>query len=130
MLRGIQTPGKLKQRTERLHALADLAAVHATLEKRSSAATPNDSRRRVRRRPPPALLGGEEERRPWPPHLLLSRIASTGSSGSWTNCVGICGSCARRLAMNGFLPSGERLSVGQLPACGGSRASLHQTSSP
>jgi len=32
MLRGPQTPGELKQRTERLHPLADLAAVQATLE--------------------------------------------------------------------------------------------------
>jgi uncharacterized protein len=31
MLRGPQTPGELKQRTERLHPLADLAAIHATL---------------------------------------------------------------------------------------------------
>jgi hypothetical protein len=33
MLRGAQTPGELKQRTERLHPLADLAAVHAALER-------------------------------------------------------------------------------------------------
>jgi uncharacterized protein YceH (UPF0502 family) len=33
MLRGAQTPGELKARTERLHPLADLAAVHATLER-------------------------------------------------------------------------------------------------
>lgn len=33
MLRGPQTPGELKGRTERLHPLADLAAVHATLER-------------------------------------------------------------------------------------------------
>ena len=33
MLRGAQTPGELKQRTERLHPLADLAAVQATLER-------------------------------------------------------------------------------------------------
>ncbi len=32
MLRGAQTPGELKQRTERMHRFADLAAVHATLE--------------------------------------------------------------------------------------------------
>ncbi len=32
MLRGAQTPGELKQRTERMHAFADLAAVHDTLE--------------------------------------------------------------------------------------------------
>jgi uncharacterized protein len=33
MLRGPQTPGELKQRTERLHPLADLGAVHAGLER-------------------------------------------------------------------------------------------------
>lgn len=33
MLRGAQTPGELKQRCERLHAFADLATVHATLER-------------------------------------------------------------------------------------------------
>ncbi len=31
MLRGAQTPGELKQRTERMHAFADLAAVHSAL---------------------------------------------------------------------------------------------------
>ncbi len=33
MLRGTQTPGELKQRADRQHAFADLAAVHETLEK-------------------------------------------------------------------------------------------------
>ena len=33
MLRGSQTPGELKQRADRLHAFADLGAVHETLEK-------------------------------------------------------------------------------------------------
>jgi uncharacterized protein len=33
MLRGPQTPGELKQRTERLHALPDLGAVHDALER-------------------------------------------------------------------------------------------------
>ena len=32
LLRGAQTPGELKQRTERLHPIADLAGVHAALE--------------------------------------------------------------------------------------------------
>ena len=32
MLRGPQTPGELKQRTERMHAFGDLSAVHDTLE--------------------------------------------------------------------------------------------------
>ena len=31
MLRGPQTPGELKQRTDRLHSFADLAAIHETL---------------------------------------------------------------------------------------------------
>jgi uncharacterized protein len=33
MLRGAQTPGELKQRTERMHAFADLAGVHETLDR-------------------------------------------------------------------------------------------------
>ncbi len=33
MLRGPQTPGELKQRTERLHGFPNLAAVHETLER-------------------------------------------------------------------------------------------------
>jgi uncharacterized protein YceH (UPF0502 family) len=33
MLRGPQTPGELKQRAERMHAFADLAGVHETLER-------------------------------------------------------------------------------------------------
>ena len=33
MLRGAQTPGELKQRTERMHAFAALASVHETLER-------------------------------------------------------------------------------------------------
>ena len=33
MLRGPQTPGELKQRAERMHAFADLDAVHETLER-------------------------------------------------------------------------------------------------
>ncbi len=33
MLRGAQTPGELKQRSERLHGFADLAAVEDTLER-------------------------------------------------------------------------------------------------
>ena len=62
MLRGIQTPGELKQRTDRLHAFADLAAVHATLEKlveRGYAERlprrPGQKEERYRQ-----LLGGEE----------------------------------------------------------------------
>jgi uncharacterized protein YceH (UPF0502 family) len=33
LLRGAQTPGELKQRTDRMHSFADLQAVHDTLER-------------------------------------------------------------------------------------------------
>ncbi|HEX2707043.1 MAG TPA: YceH family protein [Solirubrobacterales bacterium] len=64
MLRGPQTPGELKQRSERLHGFADLAAVEGTLEhlvERGHVA-------RQGRRPGQKedrysqLLGGEEEK--------------------------------------------------------------------
>jgi uncharacterized protein YceH (UPF0502 family) len=67
MLRGAQTPGELKQRTERLHPLADLNAVQATLERligRELAA-------RLDRRP-----GQKEERYT----QLLGEEAATGSA--------------------------------------------------
>ncbi|HEV3048609.1 MAG TPA: YceH family protein [Solirubrobacteraceae bacterium] len=53
MLRGPQTPGELKQRGERMHAFADLAAVHATLERLIG----RELVRRLERRP-----GHKEER--------------------------------------------------------------------
>jgi uncharacterized protein YceH (UPF0502 family) len=74
MLRGPQTPGELKQRTERMHAFADLGGVHETLERliaRGLAAA-------LERRPGQKeeryvqLLGGEEE--------TDSPVAAHGSS--------------------------------------------------
>lgn len=53
MLRGPQTPGELKQRTERMHAFADLAAVHETLH----GLIDRELVRRLERRP-----GQKEER--------------------------------------------------------------------
>ncbi|HTY96260.1 MAG TPA: DUF480 domain-containing protein, partial [Solirubrobacteraceae bacterium] len=53
MLRGPQTPGELKQRSERMYPLADLAAVHAALE----TLIDRDLARRLDRRP-----GHKEER--------------------------------------------------------------------
>jgi len=62
MLRGVQTPGELKQRADRLHAFADLSAVHETLERlveRGYAERlprrPGQKEERYRQ-----LLGGEE----------------------------------------------------------------------
>jgi len=61
MLRGPQTPGELKQRTERLFAFHDLAAIHTTLD----ALISRDLVERLQRRPGQKeeryrqLLGGE-----------------------------------------------------------------------
>ncbi len=74
MLRGPQTPGELKQRSERLHGFADLAAVEETLERlieRGDVA-------RLERRPGQKevryaqLLGGEEGEEPTPAALPAS----------------------------------------------------------
>jgi len=62
MLRGAQTPGELKQRADRLHAFADLAAVDETLDRLVDAGhverlarRPGQKEERYRQ-----LLGGEE----------------------------------------------------------------------
>lgn len=63
MLRGPQTPGELKQRTERMHAFADLAAVDETLDR----LVEGGHVARLARRPGQKedrfeqLLGGDEE---------------------------------------------------------------------
>jgi uncharacterized protein YceH (UPF0502 family) len=53
MLRGAQTPGELKQRTERMHAFGDLGGVHETLDRLIE----RELVRRLERRP-----GQKEER--------------------------------------------------------------------
>jgi uncharacterized protein len=64
MLRGTQTPGELKQRSDRLHRFPDLAAVHEALER----LTEKGHVARLERRPGQKeeryvqILGGEEER--------------------------------------------------------------------
>jgi hypothetical protein len=62
MLRGPQTPGELKQRTERLHGFADLAEVHGALDRLIERGhverlprRPGQKEERYRQ-----LLGGEE----------------------------------------------------------------------
>lgn len=64
MLRGAQTPGELKQRTERMHSFAELGGVHETLERLIG----RELVRRLDRRPgqkeeryEQLLQGGEEE---------------------------------------------------------------------
>lgn len=71
MLRGAQTPGELKQRTERVHPFADLTAVHETLERLME----RDLVERLPRRP-----GQKEERYA----QLLEDRETDGAAGSGT----------------------------------------------
>ena len=123
MLRGAQTPGELKQRAERLHGFADLAAVEGALERligRGFVA-------RLERRPgqkeeryAQLLGGGEEEgaspaagrccrrrrpRRPSPSAVARPPPKRTGSTGSNASSP----SCAAELAR-------LREALGELPA--------------
>jgi uncharacterized protein YceH (UPF0502 family) len=77
MLRGVQTPGELKQRTDRLHAFSDLAVVHETLEKlvergyvERLVRRPGQKEERYRQ-----LLGGEEEIAPEEPPAVAEPVA-------------------------------------------------------
>jgi uncharacterized protein YceH (UPF0502 family) len=68
MLRGAQTPGELKQRSERLHSFADLAAVHETLDRMVERGQVTRHPRRPGQKEDryEQLLGGEREVRPAP----------------------------------------------------------------
>jgi uncharacterized protein len=63
MLRGPQTPGELKQRSERLHGFEDLAALHATLDRLVERGLVGRHERRSGQKEDryEQLLGGEEE---------------------------------------------------------------------
>ena len=65
MLRGAQTPGELKQRSERLHAFADLAAVHETLDApgRARPGRPPRAPARARRRIATSSCSADSPRR-------------------------------------------------------------------
>ena len=83
MLRGAQTPGELKQRSERLHEFADLAAVQATLEglvERGYVARherrPGQKELRYQQ-----LLGGLEEGAGEPPAAVAAGHADLGAEG-------------------------------------------------
>ncbi|HET9591555.1 MAG TPA: YceH family protein [Solirubrobacterales bacterium] len=75
MLRGPQTPGELKQRSERLHSFESLAAVQETLERLVERELVVRQPRRPGRKEEryQQVLGGEEEGEDMPP-------AETGSS--------------------------------------------------
>jgi uncharacterized protein len=79
MLRGPQTPGELKQRTERMHAFGDLAGVHETLARLIA----RELVARLERRPGhkeeryAQLLQGEQEQ---PAQGARSPLAPSGES--------------------------------------------------
>ncbi|HWX44923.1 MAG TPA: YceH family protein [Solirubrobacteraceae bacterium] len=89
MLRGPQTPGELKQRTERMHAFADLGGVFETLERLIA----RELVLRMGRRPGQKeerygqLLGGQEDAGPVgaghgaPAHLAVAPPPSSNLSG-------------------------------------------------
>ena len=114
MLRGPQTPGELKQRSERLHGFADLAR---------RAGDPRRAWSSAARRPPRAPAGPEggratssclaeceeglaevdaarrSESGPTPiPAWSPPRIASPASSANWPSCGQSWAACARRWA--------------------------------
>jgi uncharacterized protein len=81
ILRGPQTPGELKQRTERLHRFETLPELHATLERLSV----RELVRRLDRRPGQKeeryrqLLGGDDEAAS--PHAVLPASSARESEG-------------------------------------------------
>jgi hypothetical protein len=93
MLRGAQTPGELKQRSERLHSFADLAAVQGTLERLIE----REQVARLPRRP-----GQKEERY----EHLLGGSAATDSSEPTTKVEGEPAAAPEERPMP---PPGDRL---------------------
>jgi len=96
MLRGAQTPGELKQRTERMHPFDDLAAVHDTLdrlierelvarldrrpghkEERYAQLLQGEAEEQDERQPPspPATVSRPDERDPYEVEDLQERVA-------------------------------------------------------
>jgi len=84
MLRGAQTPGELKQRTERMHLFADLAGVHETLD----GLIARELVARLERRPGHKeeryvqLLEDQEQTQDTEPHSEYQRAAPTPPTAS------------------------------------------------
>ena len=104
MLRGAQTPGELKQRGERMHAFADLAAVHDTLERLIARGLV----RRLDRRP-----GQKEERYA---QLLLEPEAPAdgGARAPEPAAPQRAGAAGRHVGENGAAAPGDAAALEQL----------------
>lgn len=123
MLRGAQTPGELKQRTERLHDFADLAAVQETLERLVERGYAERCRAgRGRRRSATGSCSATKGPRLWlRRRQRIQTTASTGSSGSSPGCASRSGLCGRRWESRRRLR--RRGSRRPAPERGGSKAS-------
>jgi uncharacterized protein YceH (UPF0502 family) len=84
MLRGPQTPGELKQRTDRLHPFADLAAIHDTLRRlidrelvMQLTRRPGQKEERYAQR-----LGEDDDTQPAPPQRVAARAFDAGGGAT------------------------------------------------
>ena len=129
LLRGAQTPGELKQRTERMQGFPDLAAA-AGRARPADRARPRAAARAPARAeggalPAPALRGGRgraarrggagaDRRRPPRPPRRGRTAASTRSRASWPSCATRSPRCAselQRAAGASWAPSQPRRAV-------------------
>ena len=105
MLRGPQTPGELKQRCERLHPFADLAAVHETLDGLvgRGIAVRHPRRPGQKEERYEQLLGAPRgsNRRRASLSPATPRSGSSGSSARSRSCANRSRRCAPRLASSG-----------------------------
>jgi uncharacterized protein YceH (UPF0502 family) len=102
MLRGAQTPGELKQRSERLHGFADLGAVEATLERlvERGYAVRHERRPGQKEQRYEQLLGGLGEEEP---------AAADASMGGAAEEVGAASDASELAGDAGLVPAEDRL---------------------
>ncbi len=101
LLRGAQTPGELKQRTERMHSFAELAGVQGTLERLIG----RELVRRLDRRP-----GQKEER--------YEQLLQDGEEGEVPGTVSAATGEAEQTSTNGVGGTATSASPAQGPASG------------
>ena len=82
MLRGPQTPGELKGRTERLHSFPDLGAVHATLERLIDRELVEQLPRRPGQKEERYAHRLSDDEAPQPSYAIPAAVGSTGHPAS------------------------------------------------
>jgi uncharacterized protein YceH (UPF0502 family) len=101
LLRGAQTPGELKQRTERMYSFAELSGVHETLERLIG-------RELVRRR----------DRRPGQKEERYEQLLQGGEEGEVAGTVSAATAEAEQTSTNGVGGAAASASPAQGPASG------------